>query len=106
VPGVGPKTAAALLRNFASLEEIYGGLDQVGALPVRGAAKLAEKLTLHREAAYLARRLTVIACDMPIECSLEALLRRKPDLDGLASFYDRQKFGPALRRQAERLAGH
>ena len=106
VPGVGPKTAAALLSAFASLEELYEGLDSVGALPIRGAAKLAAKLALHREAAYLARRLTLIACDMPLEFSLDALRRRKPDLPALGAFYDRQKFGPALRRQAERLAGH
>jgi DNA polymerase-1 len=106
VPGVGPKTAAALLSAFDSLEEIYAGLDRVGALPVRGAGKLAARLAEHREAAYLARRLTVIACDMPLEVSLESLRRRKPDLAALAEFYDRHKFGPALRRQAERLAAH
>jgi DNA polymerase I len=105
VPGVGPKTAAALLSAFASLEELYDGLDRVGALPIRGAGKLATRLREHREAAYFARRLTVIACDMPLECSLETLRRRKPDLDALGAFYDRQKFGAALRRQAERLAG-
>ncbi len=106
IPGVGPKTAAALLSAFASLEELYEGLDRVGALPIRGAAKLAARLSLHREAAYLARRLTLIACDMPLECSLETLRRRKPDLDALGVFYDRHRFGPALRRQAERLAAH
>jgi DNA polymerase-1 len=105
VPGVGPKTAAALLSAFASLEELYDGLDRVGGLPIRGAGKLAVKLSEHREAAYFARRLTVIACDMPIDCSLETLRRRKPDLEALGAFYDLQKFGPALRRQAERLAG-
>jgi hypothetical protein len=61
-------------------------------------------LQLHREAAFLARRLTTIACDMPLECTLESLLRRKPDLDALGAFYDRARFGAALRRQAERLA--
>jgi 5'-3' exonuclease len=104
VPGVGPKTAAALLAVFASLEEIYDGLDRIGGLPIRGAGKLAEKLRAHRDAAYLARQLTVIACDMPLEFSLESLRRRKPDLAALGAFYDRHKFGPALRRQAERLA--
>jgi 5'-3' exonuclease len=104
VPGVGPKTAAALLSAFASLEELYDGLDRVGSLPIRGAGKLADRLREHREAAYFARRLTVIACDMPIEFSLETLRRRKPDLAALDAFYDRHKFGPALRKQAERLA--
>jgi 5'-3' exonuclease len=106
VPGIGPKTAAALFAAFASLEELYAGLERVGSLPIRGAGKLAEKLRLHREAAYLARRLTVIACDMPIEFSLASLRRRKPDLAALGDFYGRQRFGPALLRQAERLAAH
>jgi 5'-3' exonuclease len=106
IPGVGPKTAAALLSVFASLDEIYAGLDRVGTLPVRGAAKLAGRLLQHREAAYLARQLTAIACDMPLEVTLETLRRRKPDLPALGIFYDRHRFGPALRRQAERLASH
>ncbi len=106
VPGVGPKTAAALLSAFASLDELYQGLDRVGALPIRGAARLAEKLLLHREAAYLARRLTVIACDMPLEFDIAMLRRRRPDLAALGLFYDRHRFGPALRKQAERLAAH
>jgi len=105
VPGVGPKTAGALLRTFASLEELYAGLDRVAALPIRGAARLPAKLREHREAAFFARRLTTIACDMPLEVTPEDLVRRKPDLPGLGTFYDRAKFGSALRRQAERLAG-
>jgi 5'-3' exonuclease len=103
VPGVGPKTAGALLRTFASLEELYDGLERVAALPIRGAAKLPEKLRAHREAAFFARRLTTIACDMPLEVTPEELAPRKPDLAGLGAFYDRAKFGSALRRQAERL---
>ena len=104
VPGVGRKTAAALLSVFASLEELYAGLDRVGTLPIRGAAKLGARLAAHREAAYFARQLTIIACDMPLEFSLESLRRRSPDLDGLGTFCDRHRFGPALRRQAERLS--
>ena len=38
VPGVGPKTAAALMKEFASLDELYGDLDRVTALKMRGAA--------------------------------------------------------------------
>jgi 5'-3' exonuclease len=106
IPGIGPKTAGALLAAFASLDEIYAGLDRVGALPVRGAAKLAARLLEHRAAAYLARQLTAIACDMPLEVTPDALRRRKPDLPALGAFYDRQRFGPALRRQAERISAH
>ena len=104
IPGVGPKTAAALLREFASLEEIYAGLDKVPALPIRGAGKLPSRLREHREAAFFARRLTTIACDMPIDVTAESLTRRAPDLEALGAFYDQARFGHALRKQAERLA--
>jgi DNA polymerase I len=104
VPGVGPKTAAALMKEFASLEELYDNLDRVADVPVRGASKLAAKLAEHREAVFLARRLTEIACDMPLEIARTELVRRPPDVGSLTAFFDRHNFGPMLRRQAERLA--
>jgi 5'-3' exonuclease len=104
VPGVGPKTAAALMKEFASLEELYDNLDRVAEIPVRGARTLAARLLEHREAAFLARRLTEIACDMPLEIGRAELARRAPDLGALTDFFDRHNFGPMLRRQAERLA--
>ncbi len=106
VPGVGKKTAAVLLEHFASLDELYAGLERVPALPVRGAAGIAERLREHRATAYLARELTRIACDMPLVATPATLLRRPPELDALHAFYDEVKFGPMLRRQAERLARH
>jgi DNA polymerase I len=104
VPGVGPKTAAALMKEFVSLEELYDNLDLVAKIPVRGAGKLAAKLTEHREAAFFARRLTEIACNMPLEFSHSDLTRRAPDMAALTQFFDHHNFGPMLRRQAERLA--
>jgi DNA polymerase-1 len=104
VPGVGAKTAAALMKEFVSLEEIYDNLDKVGQIAVRGASKLAAKLVKHRDAAFLARRLTEIACDMPFEIGRAELTRRAPDMTGLTAFFDRHNFGPMLRRQAERLS--
>ena len=35
VPGVGPKTAAGLLREFGSLEELAAGLDRVSRPKLR-----------------------------------------------------------------------
>jgi len=104
VPGVGPKTAAALLKVFESLDHLYDNLGEVAALPIRGAAKLPGRLREHREAAYLARRLTCIACDMPLEFTPGDLRRRAPDVPALESFYERARFGPMLGRQAQRLA--
>jgi 5'-3' exonuclease len=104
VPGVGRKTAAVLFGHFASLEELYAGLDRVPSLPLRGAAGVVERLREHRETAFLARELTRIACDMPLAATPATLVRRAPELDALGEFYDAARFGPMLRRQAERIA--
>ncbi len=104
VPGIGPKTASALLDAYESLDHLYDNLHALSALPIRGAARLPERLVEHREAAYLARRLTQIACDMPLDFRESDLQRRRPDVEGLAALYERSRFGPMLARQAERLA--
>ena len=84
VPGVGPKTAAALLKVFESLDHLYDNLDEVASLPIRGATKLPGRLHEHRDTAYLARRLTRIACDMPLAFTHDDLRRRAPDVPALA----------------------
>jgi 5'-3' exonuclease len=104
VPGIGPKTAAMLMKHFTSLDEIYGDLERVGTMKMRGAAAVGARLREHREAAYLARQLTAIACNMPLEAGRETLRRRLPDMTALNGFYDAQGFGPMLRRQGERVA--
>ncbi len=105
VPGVGPKTAAALLAHFGNLDAIYSRLDEIAWLKIRGAKKLAARLREHEQAARLARRLTGLASDIPhidrpadIRCnggcgdSLDALL------DGLG-------FGRPLRERLHRVRG-
>ena len=104
VPGVGKKTAEALLRHFGSLEEIYDNLDKIHEVNVRGAKTLGGKLEQHKEDAILARRLTGIACDAPFD-DAEALLRRSvPALGDINALFDEANIGTALRRQAERIA--
>ena len=104
VPGIGPKTAAALLSRYATLEALYEDLDQLAYLPLRGAARLPAKLREHREAAYLARALTRIHCDAPLDANRESLLRRGPALQAMGEFCSRHGFGAMLPRQAERIA--
>jgi len=102
VPGVGPKTASALLSRFASVDELYANLDAVAELPIRGAAKLPQKLRDHRDTVDLARRLTHIKCDVPMDVDIDTLTRRPPtaELDGL---FDQLGFGDQLRKQLHQL---
>jgi 5'-3' exonuclease len=104
VPGIGPRTAASLMKAFGSLDELYAGLERVAMLKMRGAGTLGARLREHREAVYLSRRLTHIACDLPIGTDSDLLRRRPPQVRELSEFYDELGFGPFLRRQGERLA--
>jgi len=104
VPGVGHRTAASLMKAFASLDDLYDDLERVARLKIRGAGTLGARLAEHRESVYLAQRLTRISCDLPLGVAADGLRRRAPDLPALAQLYDRLGFGPFLRAQGARLA--
>jgi 5'-3' exonuclease len=104
VPGIGKKTAAVLFAAFGSLDELYGNLHKVAALKFRGAATLAVRLAAHKETAYLARKLTGIVCDLPLEASMDDLKPKTPDSDKLELFLDKHGFGNILRHQTRRIA--
>ncbi len=105
VPGIGKKTAAELFACFGSLDELYANLERIPALKLRGAAAIAAKLLAHKDAAYLARRLTGIVCDVPLCATPDDLKPRPPDARRLESFFDAHGFGGILRQQARRIAG-
>ncbi|MFQ6003889.1 MAG: 5'-3' exonuclease H3TH domain-containing protein, partial [Woeseia sp.] len=104
VPGVGKKTAAALLQHFGSLENVYENLHKVYEVNVRGAKTLGDKLDTHKDSAMLARKLTCIACDAPVERPASGLRPVAPDLGEINSLFDEAGIGQALRRQAERVS--
>ena len=64
IPGVGPVKAKELLNRFSSLEAIYGNLDKVRDLPIRGAGRLTELLREHCELAKLSKVLATIICNV------------------------------------------
>src|SRR5918999_4982875 len=66
VPGVGEKTAAKLIAEYETLDNLYAHLDEVKP------EKLREKLREHRDAVYQGRELTTIVRDLPVTLDLEA----------------------------------
>ena len=102
-PGVGAKTASALLQYFDSVDDLYSNLERVADIPVRGAGKLGARLAEHQGTVRLSRDLAQIRYDVPLEVHETALARQAPDLDGLNSVYDGLGFGDGLRRQAVRI---
>ncbi len=73
VRGVGPKSAAALLQKFGTLEHLLEHLDEVERSGLRGARSLRTKLEAQRAEALLSKRLAVLARDAPVKADLEEL---------------------------------
>lgn len=103
VPGVGPKTASALLARFDSLDAIYERLDEIAWLKIRGANTLAAKLRQHEAAARLARRLTGLHSEVPALADIGGLDRTAGDADALDALLDSLGFGRPLRERLHRL---
>jgi 5'-3' exonuclease len=99
IPGVGPKSAAALLNHFDDLDAIWAGIDEVQYLSIRGAKSLHKKLAEHRDAAELARRLTIIETRVPSALENPALARGELDEARLNRLFDEMEFGGMLRRR-------
>lgn len=97
VPGIGPKTAAALLGRFGGLDALMAGLDELPGSGLRGGKRLAGLLTEHRDTVALARRLTQISTEAPVPEDASMLRRNAPDHDALAALFDEAGVGARLR---------
>lgn len=105
VPGVGPKTAAALLGHFGSLEALKADMAAVAGLPIRGARSLAGKLEAGWEQLEVSRQLARIVEDLPLQVELADLALGPVDWDALEDFADEMGFGDGFLSRAERILG-
>ncbi|WBA11578.1 DNA polymerase I [Salinivibrio kushneri] len=87
VPGVGDKTATALIANLGGLDDIYASLERIADLGFRGAKSMAKKLTEHQDAAYLSYQLATIKLDVELDFTPEQLVKQEPDNDTLVAMY-------------------
>ena len=102
IPGVGPKSASALLGHFGDLDNIYERLHEVQHLGIRGAKSLQKKLADHRDAAELARKLTVIETAVESALACPELGRTEVDTARLNRLFDELSFGGMLRQRCLR----
>ncbi|MFJ5450511.1 DNA polymerase I [Pectobacterium carotovorum] len=92
VPGVGEKTAQALLQGLGGLDSLYANLDKIAGLSFRGAKTMAPKLEQHKEVAYLSYQLATIKTDVELELSCDQLTVNELDVDELHSLFSRYEF--------------
>lgn len=86
VPGIGLKTAAALINEFGSLQGVLDGAGQISRNKQR------ETLLNHREDALISQKLVKLKDDVPVEKGLESFGCKAPDEQELLQFIDRLGF--------------
>lgn len=92
VPGIGPKTAAALIQEFGTLDALLEGAE---AIPQQ---KRRETILAHREQARLSRALVALDQTVPEVPPLSAFAVRAPDKNKLKAFLEDQEFNVLARR--------
>lgn len=98
VPGVGEKTAAALLQQFGSLEALYQRLNEVSS------DKLRQKLAENRERVELNRALVRLDTAVALDLHANTLKLARPDYPRLLALCDRLEFRSLkeeIRRESE-----
>jgi len=97
VPGVGPKTAAALLKEYGSLNNV---INHTLELPER----FREKIKMYAEQAILSKNLATIKREVPLAINLAQFHLTGPNYQELMSFFSRMEFKTLLHnlRQPEK----
>jgi DNA polymerase-1 len=94
VPGIGEKTAKALVSEHGGVEDIYASLDEVEPARVR---KLLED---GRDDAFASLELVRIHLDVPLEAGLDDLKYDGVDTEKLTEVFKRLEFRELLRKIA------
>ncbi|CNI46819.1 DNA polymerase I [Yersinia frederiksenii] len=92
VPGVGEKTAQALLQGLGGLDALFSNLDKISTLTFRGAKTMSAKLEQNKDVAYLSYKLATIKTDVELDITCDELKVSPPDDDQLHQLFSRYEF--------------
>lgn len=92
VPGVGDKSAQALLNGIGGISAIYDNLDKIADLSFRGSKTMATKMQEYEEQARLSYTLATIAIDLDLQYKIDELCPTSPDNETLQSMFAEYEF--------------
>lgn len=92
VSGVGEKTAAELLKQFGTLEELYKRIDEMKS------GKRKDTLIQEKETAFLSQELARVHCDVPVDYDWKEFDWQGPQLERLGPFFEEFEFQGLLKR--------
>jgi len=85
VPGIGPKVATDLLSQFGTLDNIYKNLDKIKPAIV-------EKLSTHKESAYLSQKLATLIDNIPLNYDFDTADFNNDKIMGLSNLFKQYNF--------------
>jgi len=92
VPGVGEKTALAMLQGIGSMDAIYENLDKLAALGFRGSKTMSKKMADNEEMARLSYLLATIKLDVELEVGYDDFKHGEQDSDELIKLFGKLEF--------------
>ncbi|MBU1127082.1 hypothetical protein KKF11_01955 [Patescibacteria group bacterium] len=90
IPGIGPKTAVKLLKEYKTFKEIYKNLDKINP-------NIAEKLREGKTSGLLSRKLAKIIRDIPVKLSLKKAKLKDYDPEKVENLYNELGFKSLLK---------
>ena len=96
-PGIGIKTAALLINEYGSLEEL---LDRASEIKQ---PKRRESLLDNRAQIEMSKRLVQLDCDMALDFTIDSLEVQDPEPKDLLDFVSKMEFRTLTKRLAEKL---
>ncbi len=96
-PGIGIKTAALLINEYGSLEELLDRAEEIKQ------PKRRQTLIEHRAQIELSKRLVQLDCEMELGFTLDSMEIRDPEPDVLLGFLSQMEFRSITTRIASKL---
>jgi DNA polymerase-1 len=92
IPGVGDKSAVAMLNGIGGIKDIYANLDKIASLEFRGAKTMAAKIAQYEEQAMLSYQLATIECGLKLEYEPTTLNMGEMDKSELRALFAEYEF--------------
>jgi DNA polymerase I len=92
VPGVGEKTALAMLQGIGSMDAIYDNLEKLAPLGFRGSKTIAKKMADNEEMARLSYLLATIKLDVELDVGYDDFKFGEQDSDELIKLFGKLEF--------------
>ena len=92
VPGIGPKTAEPLVKEFGTIENILANIDKVSKKGVQ------EKLRAHKDLALLSKQLVTIDTNVPVVIDFHELKAKEKNTEKLIELFTELDFRSLIRK--------